>query len=140
MGDEIVVSSVVLDIWKNYRQTVWSDKEACGVLIGGYNSRKKQIVVDSCTTPMEADIRRRFSFILKDKGHQRAVDKAFSESKGVSFYLGTWHSHPTKRPKPSQKDLNDWEKCIARNPQIPCFLFAIVGTKTTYIRSHISNG
>lgn len=138
VGDEtvdILITPTVIETWKNYQQNSRTDKEACGVLIGGYDSIKNQIVVEECTKPMRGDVRRRNSFILKDRGHQMAVDRAFKDSHARCFYLGTWHSHPTPNPYPSNRDLKDWSKCIARNPLLPCFLFSIVGTTSTFIRT-----
>jgi integrative and conjugative element protein (TIGR02256 family) len=132
---DIIVDPKVIAIWRKYRQTSRFNKEACGVLIGGYDSMSNQIIVEDCTVPRRGDIRRWCSFILKDKGHQLVVDKAFENSQGKSFYLGTWHSHPTLKPYPSSQDLNDWKNCMARNPSLPCFLFSIVGTEFTYIRT-----
>ena len=119
----VEINPQVINIWRKFRQSSTINKEACGVLIGGFDQFKKIIIVDDCTLPMKGDLRKRFSFFLRDKGHQFTVDKAFNKSQGKSFYLGTWHTHPEKNPTPSHIDLTDWKSCIVRNPLIPCFLF-----------------
>lgn len=135
---DVTISSEVLGIWKDFCQTSWWSKEACGVLIGGYDASQKMIIIDTCTVPMKGDIRRRNSFNLQDKGHQQAVDKAYMDSNGTSFYLGTWHTHPTKKPSPSYRDLCDWNTCIERNPLIPSFIFAIVGTESVFLHTRLT--
>lgn len=127
---KVEISSEVWKIWNKYRQTNLFKREACGVLIGGFDQKNKTIVIEKCTEPMKADIRHRSSFTLRDGGHQKTVDKAFEQSAGRFFYLGTWHTHPDAYPSPSFIDEEDWRDCMARNFEIPCFLFAIVGTKS----------
>ncbi len=131
------INPQIINIWRKFRQSSIIDKEACGVLIGGFDQLEKKIIVDGCTLPMKGDFRKRFSFFLRDKGHQCTVDKAFNKSRGTSFYLGTWHTHPENNPTPSQADLTDWKSCIDRNPLIPCFLFAIVGTEFAFLHPQI---
>ncbi len=125
---KIVISDNVWSVWNKYRQSSFFKKEACGVLIGGYDAESHSIFIEQCTEPMNKDRRFRSSFTLKDPGHQKTVDIAFDNSGGQSFYLGTWHTHPEHHPSPSPLDQKDWNACMKRNPEIPYFVFAIVGT------------
>ncbi len=127
---QVQISNEVWRIWNKYRQTSIFSREACGVLIGGFEPETKTFFVEQCTQPMKSDRRKRTSFILCDYGHQKEVDKAFHITGGKCFYLGTWHTHPESHPSPSYLDEKDWNECIGRNPTIPGFLFAIVGTKS----------
>ena len=132
-GFRIEISNDVLKIWKQYRQnSIWL-KEACGVLIGGYDPSQRVIYVKQCTVPMKGDLRRRTSYIIKDKGHQEIVDRNYLKSDGRRFYLGTWHTHPEQHPTPSFLDSTDWLNCIKRNSNLPVFLFVIVGTKSRFL-------
>jgi integrative and conjugative element protein (TIGR02256 family) len=136
---DVIISPQIIDIWHKYRQCSTHDKEACGVLIGGFDQQEKRIIVEDCTQPMKGDFRKFFSFLLRDIGHQCAVDKAFAKSRRTSFYLGTWHTHPEKNPTPSKGDLTDWKNCMDRNPLIPSFLFAIVGTEFVFLHPQIAD-
>lgn len=126
----IVIDNAVWKIWNKFRQKSMFSKEACGVLIGGFEYETKTVFIQECTEPMRDDRRRRTSFTLRDDGHQKAVDNAFQRSEGQCFYLGTWHTHPESYPSPSYLDEQDWRDCMSRNPEIPGFLFAIIGTKS----------
>lgn len=129
---KIHVAHEVLSIWNEMKQNKHSKKEACGVIIGGYDQSTKTIFIEECTRPMKNDDRKKYSFTLKDRGHQKAVNDAFASSQGKTFYLGIWHTHPEASPSPSISDKNDWQKCIKRNSSIPVFTFVIVGTKNIY--------
>lgn len=133
----VSIAPEVLNIWKKFRQNSRRNREACGVLIGGYDAKNNMIVIENCTKPMKGDICKRRSFILQDEGHQLAVDKDYVDSNGTSFYLGTWHTHPVTRPSPSCRDRTDWKKCIARNPLIPSFIFAIVGINSVFLHTRL---
>ncbi|EML2029432.1 MULTISPECIES: Mov34/MPN/PAD-1 family protein [Acinetobacter calcoaceticus/baumannii complex] len=128
---ELFISYKVIQTWMAYRQLDHKDLEACGVLIGNQNV-SNQYWIEDVTEPMPTDCRSTHRFILKDPGHQKKVDLAFSKSNGTSIYLGTWHSHPQAIPTPSNIDYADWESCISRNPDRQLF-FVIVGFKVIRI-------
>jgi len=108
------------------RQLNPSDGERFGVLVGSHSGDRGCIWLEDLTQPLEADKSARFSFRLQDPGHQRFVDRSFNESDGQLGYVGTWHTHPEKDPVPSKIDLEDWQRCMARNPDRG-LVFAIVG-------------
>lgn len=124
---KLAINAPVLAKWVNYQQLGPNDKEACGVLIGGYEIDEDCYVISDITTPLPNDVRSRASFRMQDKGHQEAVDRAFEISGGKQIYLGTWHTHPEATPQPSVTDLEDWKKCIVRNKE-RCLFFVIIGT------------
>ncbi len=126
----VKIEQDVWDVWNQFRQFKENSNEACGVLIGGYDTNVGKIFIENCTTPQKSDERKRTYFKLKAKKHQVAVNHHHKSSDGTQFYIGTWHTHPENNPKPSQLDLNDWKKCIARNRHIAMFAFAIVGTES----------
>lgn len=128
----IQVSYEVLKVWSEYEQINSSDTEACGVMIGGYNKLAKTIFIEKCTRPLKNDIRKKYSFLLKDSGHQKAVNEAFNSADECLFYLGTWHTHPQPTPLASLTDKKDWQECIKRNNSLPVFVFAIIGTKNIF--------
>lgn len=125
----IDIDDDVISILTSFCQRSASDKEACGVLIGGYDKKSGVYIISEVTTPLAYDIRSRTSFKMLDMGHQTAVDKAFKDSEGRHIYLGTWHSHPEAHPSPSLTDIEDWKKCLLRNKGRNLF-FVIVGLES----------
>lgn len=127
---KVEVSPSVLKIWDSYKQDGIFSKEACGVLIGTYLKKQNLIKITNCTMPLPLDKRNRYTFVLKDPGHQKAVDQARFHSNGQRNYIGTWHTHPEIHPRPSYEDKKDWKQVIARNPNLSQFAFVIVGTES----------
>ena len=97
---------------------------------------RQHIWIEAVTTPMPRDWRSRFSFALRDPGHQRAVCRMFASSDSKAIYLGTWHTHPEPVPEPSDTDLSDWVACLQANRGRP-LVFVLVGTErvSVFVRS-----
>lgn len=129
---QLSIASTVIDIWKKYRQVNADMHESFGVMIGSQENEPVSVVIEDVTTPLPKDRHSRSNFLLIDKGHQKTVDAAFKKSNGALGYLGTWHTHPEKNPSPSAIDINDWRKCIKRNPDRKLF-FIVVGIEKTKI-------
>lgn len=126
-GRKVVVCDEVLAVWHEHRQIVADAVESFGVLIGTTSLDRRRTWIEAVTTPMAVDVRSRFSFALRDGGHQRAVCRKFDRSGGRAIYLGTWHTHPEPAPTPSRVDLNDWAGCLRLNRGRP-LAFVLVGT------------
>ena len=96
----------------------------------------REIWIKAVTTPLPLDQRSRFSFVLLDPGHQRAVCRNFASSDSRAICLGTWHTHPEPVPKPSDVDRNDWLTCLRANRGRP-LAFVLVGTEEVrvFVRS-----
>ena len=121
------MSDEVADIWHAHQQTAPEATESFGVLIGTTTVDRREIWIKRVTTPMAQDRRTRFSFALRDPGHQREVCGMFACSGGRAIYLGTWHTHPEPVPTPSWIDQNDWVACLRANRGRP-LAFVLVGT------------
>ena len=121
------MSDEVLAIWRKHRQTAADATESFGVLMGTTSVDRREVWIEAVTTPMAHDRCSRFSFALRDPGHQRAVCREFGCSEGRAIYLGTWHTHPERAPKPSGLDRSDWVACLRANPKRP-LAFVLVGT------------
>ena len=126
-GRRVHVSEEVAGVWHAHRQTAPDATESFGVLIGTTSVDQGEIWIQEVTTPMGHDRRTRFSFALRDLGHQRAVCSMFACSGGRSIYLGTWHTHPEPVPTPSGIDRKDWTACLRANRGRP-LAFVLVGT------------
>lgn len=102
--------------------------EAGGVLIGRHILGCRDVVVDRVTIPMPGDRRRRTRFDRARRRHQEVLDEEWMRSRGTRVYLGEWHTHAEPRPRPSQIDMDDWHRRLARDHVEAEFLFfAIVG-------------
>ena len=126
-GRRVHVSDEVAGVWYAHRQTAPDAAESFGVLIGTTSVDRREIWIERVTTPMAHDQRTRFSFALRDPGHQRMVGGMFTCSGGRAIYLGTWHTHPEPVPTPSGIDRNDWVACLRANQGRP-LAFVLVGT------------
>ena len=128
----VSISKTVCELINSHRQIDAQLPEAFGVLVGTTSVDKKERWIDLATSPMPRDSQSRYGFSLRDPGHQRAVDKAYAQSDGSQIYLGTWHTHPEARPKPSRVDKADWRQCVKRNERRP-LLFVIAGIDETAV-------
>ena len=127
-GRRVTVGDEVAGVWHGHRQTLATASESFGVLMGTTSVDRREIWIEAVTIPMPRDRRSRFSFALRDPGHQRAVSRRFASSDGCAIYLGTWHTHPKPMPTPSTIDLNDWVICSRANRGRP-LAFVLVGTE-----------
>ena len=126
-GRRVHVSDEVACVWHAHRQVAPDAAESFGVLLGTTSVDRREIWIERVTTPMVHDQCTRFSFALRDLGHQRTVSRMFACSGGRAIYLGTWHTHPEPVPTPSKIDLNDWAACLRANRRRP-LAFVLVGT------------
>ena len=126
-GRRVHVRDEVAGVWYAHRQTAADAAESFGVLMGTTSVDRREIWLESATTPMAHDWRTRLSFALRDPGHQQAVRRKFACSGGRTIYLGTWHTHPEPVPTPSGIDRDDWAACLRANPRRP-LAFVLVGT------------
>ncbi|MCY4439783.1 MAG: Mov34/MPN/PAD-1 family protein [Deltaproteobacteria bacterium] len=127
-GRRMTVCDKVAGIWLEHRQTTAVADESFGVLMGTTSVDRREIWIETVTTPMAHDRRSRFCFALRDPGHQLAVHEKFASSGGRGIYLGTWHTHPEPIPKPSKIDRTDWGTCLRANRERP-LVFVLVGTE-----------
>ena len=122
------MSDEVESVWREHRQADSDAAESFGVLMGTTSVDRREIWIERVTTPMSYDHRTRFSFELRDPGHQLAVCGMFACSGGQAIYLGTWHTHPEPVPTPSRIDRKDWLACLRVNRARP-LAFVLVGTE-----------
>ena len=131
-GRRVHVTNEVASVWDVNLQTASNVAESFGVLMGTTSLDRREIWIESVTTPMAQDRCARFSFALRDPGHRRAVREMFAGSGGRAIYLGTWHTHAEPDPAPSAVDLDDWRACLRANRGRP-LAFVLVGTEKTRV-------
>lgn len=108
----VVIAPEVLELLIRYRQSAPEDCEAGGILIGMIHG--SHIEVTSATEPQLADKRTRTLFKRSEEGHQFILNERWEKSGGTENYVGEWHTHPERNPKPSGIDLREWSRTSIR--------------------------
>jgi len=86
------------------------------------------VVVVAATGPHMRDLRKRFSFIPYKWRLKKEIHDSFS--RGL-HYVGDWHTHPQKKPKPSWLDLISMRECyIKSSHELDHFILVILGNST----------
>ncbi len=105
------------------RQVKKKQSEAGGQLFARITP--KIVVVVAATGPHARDFRKRFSFIPYKWRLIKEIHDYFS--RGL-HYVGDWHTHPQKTPKPSWLDLQSMQECYAKSShELDHFILVIVG-------------
>jgi integrative and conjugative element protein (TIGR02256 family) len=130
-GDKLKLSEEVVAQMRVYTQRGRAAREAGGILLGRYLIGCQDAIVDQITVPTDRDKRSHFSFFRSVRGHQAAVVRLWTASKGTCHYLGEWHSHPESDPVPSKLDMLNWKRLLGhhRTDADPLY-FVIVGMET----------
>lgn len=111
---------------KNYDYHV----ESGGILVGILNPACNSIMITDITEPYGKDKRTRYGFQRMEKGHQEEMNQFWEQSNFKKTYLGEWHTHKQKNPKPSNTDVKNWIKISNnRNNNSERLFFIIVGTE-----------
>lgn len=127
----VCFSRKVIEKLKKYIQISSFSTEAGGLLIG--YRRGKHFEITDITYPYKGDIRKRNFFERKDKKHISKLQFIHKFSFGQKGFLGEWHTHPEKNPRPSSLDITEWKKTTNYNEDILVFL--IIGQETIYIQT-----
>ncbi|KYG81236.1 hypothetical protein AWW67_07720 [Roseivirga seohaensis] len=136
---QIYILDSVLEIMGNYKQTDRKSPEAGGVLLG--QVKNNRVYIMKVSTPSIRDRSSRTSFIRNKKVAQSIIDYEFTNSKKKTIYLGEWHTHPEKHPKPSGVDLKMiFDQYKRNNLNEPFLLLIIQGTGGLYIGFVNNNG
>lgn len=99
----IVIADNVLAIFNRHIQYKGTCNESGGILLG--QVKDKVIYILKASTPNEFDKSSRFSFVRSKSVAQIITNYEFENSEGKTVYLGEWHTHPEKRPNPSNQDI-----------------------------------
>lgn len=68
------------------------------------------------------------------------IEEDYEQSEHTRFYIGEWHTHPEKQPKPSYVDYSSIEENYHTASLVVPFLFMIiVGTQTFHISVYDGN-
>ena len=102
-------------------------KESGGVLIGRELIEGNLVVVEHMTGPKPRDFRGRHYFDRRDASHVVFYNE-LNEKGCIYAYIGEWHTHPERVPKPSAKDLRNWSRIWGEDFARSVQYHAIAGT------------
>jgi integrative and conjugative element protein (TIGR02256 family) len=122
---EIRIDEAVLEKLFSHRQCTYFHKEAGGQLFAVISKGVWNLV--EATGPRRSDHRSRYSYVPDRAAEQIEIDEQFVRGR---HYVGDWHTHPQRRPRPSVSDISSIST-VARQTQheLPGFLLMIVGTR-----------
>ncbi len=120
-----ITYDVSLELYEN-RQASADDLEAGGILLGSIYDGFIQIEVISI--PGGNDIRKHDYFQRDRERAQRFINQAHKYSRGITNYLGEWHTHYQENPRPSPLDLSEIQQTFKKSSlPLKCVLTIIVG-------------
>jgi integrative and conjugative element protein (TIGR02256 family) len=126
----LFISSAVLKDFSRYFDKS-KKKEAGGILLGHVREDYSEIV--GITGPNSFDLFGYNYFVRSKRGAQPAIDRAWTKSGGTLIYLGEWHTHFEKSPRPSETDKMLIANSQKRTKMEIDFLFmVIVGLENNY--------
>ena len=137
---KIKISPLVISIFEKYIQKGCGSLEAGGIIIGKENLSNNDLVFVSATEPLKRDIRRKYRFHRKDKGHVTLFNRIYDESRQIHRYIGEWHTHPEKIPNYSGIDLKNWERIAKDLKNVEYFYHVIIGIDAYRIWQYDKDG
>lgn len=103
----------------------YPDVETGGVLLGFFED--KNIIIKKATDAGPKAIRERYDFKCDVAYTDMLIDMEFANSNGKIFYIGEWHTHPQRKPFPSETDLDSLDNLSSTNRTTSIALLFIVG-------------
>lgn len=122
----VEISDNVLEVLSKYEQRE-TLTESGGILLGKHIPEEKYYLITAASEPCSSDRAGRLWFLRDHKAAQRIIDSAWENSNGVQNYVGEWHTHPWKSPKPSLTDKNLMKKLAKDQSNVWNHLFMIIG-------------
>ena len=120
----VTLSAASVDLILRYRQRGWFSSEAGGLLFAKLSPREVSIL--EATPPQKRDRRSGSSFQLHLPSAQALIDDRFATN---MHYVGEWHTHPQRHPKPSKLDYKTMASVFEKsNHQLNALIFLIAGT------------
>ena len=133
-GQALVFTDPVVETFSKHRQLRFWQREAGGQLFGLFRGSKIEVV--EATGPRRTDRRTRTSYVPDRRAEQREIDERFG--RGLHF-LGDWHTHPEKVPRPSSPDLASLDDTVRRSVHVmQAFVLVVVGQLPAPEGLHVS--
>lgn len=118
----LLIDKISIRRMQKYCQLTPNSVESGGLLYGF--ERTPHLQITGITTPHPQDNQSRFRWERCDAAHLSEVTSV--QVKIGACYLGEWHTHPEDYPRPSNLDINEWEKIAKKFPSY-VYAFIIVG-------------
>ena len=106
-GPVVIIPWSILDRLNKFRQCGNHEKESGGIFLG--NRRGENLELVEATVPKSGDKNGRYFFHRLSTAHQKTADKLWVDSGFTVTYVGEWHTHPEKVPRPSAHDIREWK-------------------------------
>ena len=128
-GISVEIDQKVLSSIHSRSDALNGSREIGGLLLG--LRFDEAIQISKCTFPGTGDKSSKIRFFRNSASHQIAASLWWLRHAGRGDWVGEWHTHPERDPKPSAIDVSSWTKLVnhAGKPMV----FVIVGFKQTYI-------
>lgn len=123
---KVEIADDVLSILLKYEQTD-GKAEAGGILLGKYAPEEQFYLISAATEPCDSDRFGPLWFVRDYTAAQRIIDKAWADSQGIQNYIGEWHTHPWRSPKPSFTDKVLMKKLVRDHSNVWNHMFMIIG-------------
>jgi len=91
------------------------ETETGGILIGKGSVKDGNVFITHFTGPGPRSIKKRYFFSRDTEYCQRELDSIVLQTKGECDYLGEWHKHFEKKPRPSMQDISTMGKINAND-------------------------
>ena len=105
------------------KQTSKVGKEVGGQLFCRFE--KNRVIICSVTGPRSIDRKGQYYFYPARWLERLEIKKKFKQG---LHYIGDWHTHPQKKPKPSLMDIKSMKDCFNKSDhELPYFILVIVG-------------
>ena len=95
---------------KKYQQKN-GEYESGGILVGEVYPEQNKVIVKDVIVSKKAK-RNRFGVNIDKKEMQEELEKIRKETEYKYYYIGDWHTHPEKNPKPSWIDKVSYKKTL----------------------------
>ena len=106
--------------------------ETGGPLFGDWDEARRIFWIDEADAAPQDSIEVVSGFTCGTEGLEERNSELEKASRGATGFIGTWHTHPTSPPDPSNRDLASLTDFFSRPERLPRrFLMLIVGEAAT---------
>lgn len=124
----------VLRHFEHHRQVRFWQRESGGQLFA--RLRPDLILVEEATGPRSTDRRTRTSYVPDRAVEQREIDERHVHG---LHYIGDWHTHPERVPRPSPRDLASMVDCFTKSKHaLHAFVLVVIGKLDLPTSIHVS--